>query len=204
MNSFILRRIRNIRLLFSHKYKISGISNRNISLLCNNCVGAMVLHDFGLRFNSPTVNLYLTPPDYLRFLCDLENNLTSDIKDISGKSSYPIGLLGGSIRIHFLHYANFEEAKEAWNRRVRRIDFSNLYVSMVAFGNVTEEMIAQFDKLPFKNKVVFVNKPMPAYQSAFYIRGFEKCSGVDRMAEFQSLFAKRYYDQFNWKRFLGL
>ena len=84
MNSFILRRIRNIRLLFSHKYKISGISNRNISLLCNNCVGAMVLHDFGLRFNSPTVNLYLTPPDYIRFLCDLETNLTSDIKDVSG------------------------------------------------------------------------------------------------------------------------
>ncbi len=204
MNSFILRRIRNIRLLFSHQYKISDDQKRNISLLCNNCVGAMVLHDLGLRFNSPTVNLYLTPPDYIRFLCDLETNLTSDIKDVSGKSSYPIGLLNDSIKIHFLHYANFEEAIDAWNRRVRRIDFSNLYVSMVAFGNVTEEMVAQFDKLPFEKKVVFVNKPMPAYKSAFYIRGFEKCSGVDRMAEFQSLFAKRYYDQFNWKRFLGL
>lgn len=165
----------------------------------------MVLHDLGLRFNSPTVNLYLPPPpDYIRFLCDLETNLTSDIKDVSGKSSYPIGLLNDSIKIHFLHYANFEEAIDVWNRRVRRIDFSNLYVSMVAFGNVTEEMVAQFDKLPFEKKVVFVNKPMPAYKSAFYICGFEKCSGVDRMAEFQSLFAKRYYDHFYWKRFLGL
>ena len=62
MNGFILRRIRNIRLLFSHQYKILDVSKRNISLLCNNCVGAMVLHDFGLRFNSPTVNLYLIPP----------------------------------------------------------------------------------------------------------------------------------------------
>lgn len=56
MNSFILRRIRNIRILFSHQYKISDDPKRNISLLCNNCVGAMVLHDLGLRFNSPTVN----------------------------------------------------------------------------------------------------------------------------------------------------
>lgn len=67
MNSFILRRIRNIRLLFSHQYKILDVSKRNISLLCNNCVGAMVLHDLGLRFNSPTVNLYLTPPRLYTF-----------------------------------------------------------------------------------------------------------------------------------------
>lgn len=30
------------------------------SLLCNNCTGGMILHDLGLPFNSPTVNLFFT------------------------------------------------------------------------------------------------------------------------------------------------
>ena len=33
------------------------------SVVCNNCNGAMVLHEFGLPFNSPFVNLWIPPSD---------------------------------------------------------------------------------------------------------------------------------------------
>ena len=36
-----------------------------------------------------------------------------------------------------------------------------------------ESILERFEKLPFKDKVIFVNKPFPQYKSAFYIRNFE-------------------------------
>lgn len=37
------------------------LKNRDFSLLSSNCNGVFILHDLGLRFNSPTVNLWITP-----------------------------------------------------------------------------------------------------------------------------------------------
>ncbi len=39
-----------------------------LSVISNNCLGGMVLHDRGLRFNSPTVNLWIPAHDYVRML----------------------------------------------------------------------------------------------------------------------------------------
>ena len=38
------------------------------SIICNNCTGAVILHDLGLPFNTPTVNLYFADPYEFIFL----------------------------------------------------------------------------------------------------------------------------------------
>lgn len=50
---------------------------------------------------------------------------------------YPVGMLKGNgtlpdIKIHFLHYRSFEEAREKWLERSGRLDFDNLCVVMQA------------------------------------------------------------------------
>lgn len=54
-----------------------------------------------------------------------------------GARRYPVGMLKGNgtlpdIKIHFLHYRSFEEAREKWLERSGRLDFDNLCVVMQA------------------------------------------------------------------------
>ena len=53
------------------------------SVICNNCTGAMVLHDYGIRFDTPTVNLFIRPKFYIEMLRDLSHYLNADIVNIS-------------------------------------------------------------------------------------------------------------------------
>lgn len=98
--------------------------------------------------------------------------------------SYPIGKLeiflsGGysknelstteSIEIFFLHYRSEKEAKEKWERRIKRINWDRLLVKFNDQNGCTEEHIKAFDALPYKNKVCFTVKEHP-YKSVVRIR----------------------------------
>lgn len=52
---------RNIRL----KKIRSRLLNKEFSIICNNCLGGLVTHDFLRPQLSPTVNLFIMPTDYL-------------------------------------------------------------------------------------------------------------------------------------------
>ena len=75
-------------------------------------------------------------------------------------SKYPIGLINNKIEIHFLHYKTEKEAKSKWNRRVKRINWNNLYIKMDDRDGCTLDIIKRFDQLPFKNKIFFQPKSM--------------------------------------------
>lgn len=55
--------------------------NTSVTVFSSNCFGAVVCHDFGMRFNSPMVNLFMMPDDYLRFLNNLKYYLSLDVID---------------------------------------------------------------------------------------------------------------------------
>ena len=48
--------------------QVRRLKNSGVTVFSSNCVGAVACHDLGMRFNSPTVNLFMKPADYLRFL----------------------------------------------------------------------------------------------------------------------------------------
>ncbi len=54
----------------------SRLANGAPSILANNCNGGVIAHDLGLRFRTPTVNLYFPFPDYIRFLQRLDHYLS--------------------------------------------------------------------------------------------------------------------------------
>lgn len=72
------------------------LKNQKFTLFCNNCLAGCILHDLGMKFNSPTINLYIPFPDYIEFLENLEYYLSVPIKDITNNSKYPIGWLESS------------------------------------------------------------------------------------------------------------
>ena len=40
------------------------LKNTDVTLIASNCNGCCILHDLGLKFNSPFVNLWVEPSDF--------------------------------------------------------------------------------------------------------------------------------------------
>ncbi|WP_032092918.1 DUF1919 domain-containing protein [Necropsobacter rosorum] len=173
------------------------LQNHNMSLLASNCNGALILHDLGERFNSPFVNLYLTPQDFIRYLQHMEYYQHHPLRFAAENTPYPIGYLD-DLTIHFMHYHSAQEAEAKWQERSRRIDPDNLFIMMTDRDGCRYQDLQAFDQLPFAHKVVFTRKPYADINSAFYIKGFEAQECVGDLFDYSGLFGKKYYDQFDY------
>ena len=143
--------------------KRKKLENNSPSIIASDCFGTFVYHNLGLRFNSPTINLFFSKGDFFEFVTHLKEYLDSDVIRVSDDSvNYPVGRLergDKSVRINFMHYKSFDEAREKWNERKKRVDFDNIYIISV-IQDATEEDIKKFDRLDWKNKML-VTKENP-------------------------------------------
>ncbi|MBQ8261292.1 MAG: DUF1919 domain-containing protein [Lachnospiraceae bacterium] len=180
------------------------LKNTNISLIASNCNGCLILHDLGLKFNSPFVNLWMKPTDYVRFLSNIHHYLSCDLFFVDEPDiSYPVGVLD-DVRIYFQHYKTSQDAKEKWLERSKRIDFENLFILFNDRDGCTYQNLVDFDALPYKNKVVFTHIPYPEFESAYYLKGFEKEESVGMCSNFKHKFSiKKYYDDFDYVKWFN-
>lgn len=173
------------------------LQNRSLSLFSSNCVGCLMLHDLGVQYNSPFVNLFLNAKDFIKYLKNPQKYNALEFKEISAGESYPVGMLG-DLTFHFVHYPSFAEAVSAFRRRVQRIDYENLFVILSERDGCTYEDLQEFDGLPYKNKVVFTHLPYEKIQSAFYIEGFETEDSLGNIITWDKIIGKRIYDRFDF------
>lgn len=188
-------------------YKIckrARVKCKNLTILSSNCNGTYIYHDLGLEFQSPTINLYFEMEDFLKFLSNLDHYLASELHEIkTSEFDYPVGILD-DIKIYFMHYSNFEEAKNKWIERCHRINPNNIVVIATNRNGCTENHIKEFDNLPYKKKVLFTHKEYKQYPSTFYIRGFESSDCVGILSNFMpTIRRRRYLDQFDYVNFIN-
>lgn len=172
------------------------LTNTGLSVLSSNCVGSLILHDLGLPFRSPFVNLYLTPQDFIRYLQNIPHYQQAQLHFMEN-TPYPLAQLD-DIQIHFLHYASAQQAQQKWQQRSLRIQFDNLFIMMTDRDGCRYEDLLAFEALPFKHKVVFTHKPYPQLSCAFYIKGFEQHQQVGDLFSYSGLLGQKYYDQFDY------
>ena len=179
------------------------LKNKTPTILSSNCNGAFILHDLECKFNTPTVNLYFGPKDFLKFISDPLPYLQSVPEEIPSVLPYPVGKLL-DIKVYFMHYKSFEEAKKKWIERSSRVDFNNCFVMMTDKNGCSYEDIVTFDRLPYKNKVIFTHRPYPEISSAFCIHGFEEENEVGILSDFKpGLWRRRWLDTFDYVSFLN-
>lgn len=174
------------------------------SILSSNCVGTIICHDMKLPWNSPTINLKMDMNDFVKFCENPDWYLRQKLLPLPDRHlPCPAGMLG-DIRIDFVHYLNFDDAAEQWERRKKRIDRENLFIMGSEKDGCTYETLQRFDRLPWKNKVVFTRKAYPEFRSAFPVRGFESCDELGTVTNFKPQFLKRrYLDDFDYVSFLN-
>ena len=135
----------------------------NFTLLTSDCMAGLIYHTMGRQFLSPTINMSIMDPDFLKLLSDYDYYFEHDIEFVES-SHYPIGYIGNGekrIKIRFEHYKSNEEAREKWFERGKRMT-DNIFV-VVADQNLTGEQMEQFrhleEHLPVKRKVMFTWNP---------------------------------------------
>lgn len=184
---------------FYLKGKRAKLKNKDFSLISSDCNGGCILHDLHIRFNSPFVNMWIGASDYVKLCRSFKEYMEKDLEFIKLEGTEcPVAKLG-DVTIYFQHYHSEKEALEKWLERKARINYDNLFFLMNDRNGCTEELLKQFDELPYENKAVFVNKKYDNIKSAVLIKGFEKSDCVGRCMDYlNKICIFKYYDQFNY------
>ncbi len=137
------------------------LKNPSPTVIADTCMGGLIYHNLGLKFTSPTINMWIPKDEYLDFLEDLRGFLSVDMTEVTDSGySYPVGMITcgeKSVHIYGNHYKSFDELRQKWNERKERVDYGNLFVIMLN-AEVTREEIERFEALPYENKLMVAGK----------------------------------------------
>ncbi len=207
-----LERIKSfIRWGFRHgfdKKNRKRLINKKFTILSSNCTGGVIYHALGVKFYSPTINLYFSAPDFIKFVKNPSKYIFGNMSLLdTTKYAYPV-IKCEDIIIYAVHYKSFEEFRNKWIKRSKRIDWNNCYIIMTERDNCTLNDIEEFDKLPYKNKVIFVHEQMPEIKSAYYIEGTEIENNTEHKVKALTDYVGkvsgiRYIDKFDYVSFLN-
>ena len=182
------------------------------SIICNNCVGGIIYHNLGIRFDSPTINLFIKGKEYLEFCKHLEYYSSCEMvqSQDSMKDGYPIGALIPNddehipVKIYFQHYRSFEEAKAKWIERFKRVDYDNTYYIWEFYDTVYDiSLMYEFDNLPLDNKIIITHRQFPELKNAFCISCYKDDKPTAKILEYDVLTGKRYLDEFDYVEFIN-
>lgn len=181
--------------------------NASPTLVCSNCTGGFLYHWLGLRFNSPFINLFLWPKDFVCALENWEEFISSEITEVASNAYYPVGQIitrGGVVHIHFMHYNSFNEAIIKWNERKARMEKDPDKIGfMLTNWEDDISILKRFSKLPFRNKIAFtpgVNYNIPC---TYNLKGLEKIKTPKQVYYTQKFNGKRFIDQFDYIEFIN-
>jgi uncharacterized protein (DUF1919 family) len=175
------------------------LGGMGICFLSSNCVGSRLSLLAGEPFNSPTVNLWMAPGDFLQFVERIEDYkaLGGDFQlsdTASTEHGYPVADLGGEtglprIRVYFQHFHSLDEAVSAWTRRFNRLDLDRVVLTFTDRDGATEEDLRRFDALPYV-KIAFTSRTLDGVACAVQVPGYEHAAEVgDLFSDWQQLAA---------------
>lgn len=160
------------------------LKSTDFTIISNNCWAGDVYRYLGLPYQTPTVGMYFFSKEYIRLLSNIEYYFSLPLQQMEfkdsryqdelsrkGQQNVPLAKLG-DVEIVLLHYKNWEEAKEKWDRRVKRINPKALIVKFSRQNLCTDEDVNDFLRLPFKKKIFFNNLPTEAPDTV-YLPGSE-------------------------------
>lgn len=131
---------------------------------------------FGIKYNTPTVGLYISDSDFIRFCLDLPFYLHQPIKFIPPQESpaylevcrwgnlnpqnndhfsFPVGMIG-DVTLWFMHYGSIEEAESKWVRRASRVNINDILIKWSQRYTDDDDTVNHFLEIPY-NKIGIVD-----------------------------------------------
>ena len=177
------------------------LKNQDFSFLVPNCLGGILLHDLGLRFLTPTVNLMMNQKDFLRFVLQLDCYLAARLQFLPRpEGDCPRAVLvpenGSPITIYFTHYPTEEEAERKWYERAKRINRDNLFVFLEERDGIGREDLEKLAGLPVRGIVAFTCNQYPDLPYCVYLEKYHRDGEVGNILRKSYLDDSREYEHF--------
>lgn len=141
----------------------------DLSIFAMNCSGGFLYHSLNMKFHSPFINMWISAPDYLKFLRNPRNYVEQSLQFVRYDYGLPV-FLWGDLFVTLSSQSKYVKqapkfAIEKWQERCARIRWDNLFV--MAFTD-DPSYLEEFDALPYEYKVCFTSFPSKL-ESAFYV-----------------------------------
>ena len=139
--------------------KYVKIRENRISIVSQMCFGGILYHRLGMKFLSPTVNLFFNEGDFVKLTENFENYMSLEVRYLKEgfndflNREYPVGYLK-DIEIHFNHDTDFMAAKDKWVKRRERINYEKLlFVSYTE----NEETADRLSSMEGRRQLIFTS-----------------------------------------------
>lgn len=192
-----------IRKMYNKRYELKlrkRLKNNNFSIICSNCIGGIIYHRLDKKFLSPTINLWMHQFDFLKFVLNLKEYISKDLKFIESEYNYPVAMLG-DITIYFNHSKTEEEAKLNWDTRKIRINYDNIFIIMYDRDGITKEDIKKLEQVNCKNKIVLSDREYSDIDYVLTIKpNYDKINGQQYLDKdiFDKRTFEKYFDFVKW------
>lgn len=148
-----------------------------VTILSDDCWGGYVYHRLKLPFSSPLINILWDESEYLEFIQDPIFYLGTELQVVREgdfkKGLAPVAQLGNAernVKLRLIHNTSFAQAKEQWDRRIKRVNTGNLFVK-IGIGKLWGEWQHIFSDVPYK-KISFCSEEC-ASDYNFFTERFE-------------------------------
>lgn len=172
INSRCKGKIKSIQKQKLIKNAKNKLNNRDFTIISQNCTGGVFYHDMGMKFLSPTINLHMKAPDYIKFIKNIEFYMKQNLEMRYGEF-YPIGKLY-DIEVYFNHYNTCKEAASKWNERKNRINYNKLIVIMTDRDGFTSNEMKEFKEVKYKKLLFTGNIEFKDEKDVVYYPEFEE------------------------------
>ena len=154
-----------------------------ISMISQNCIGGVLMHDFA------------------SFCENLPGNLKIDLQEKKDETdhAFPVAKLG-ELELIAVHYKTFDDFRNAWNRRRQRVNLNRILLIMTDRDGFTADLLPRIAKLPYE-KVLFSHVDYPEYDFVCKIPGFENAQTVGSVTDFMGMSGKRLYAHCNFRKY---
>lgn len=120
------------------------LGDAGFSIVSNDCWAAELYKRLRRPFNTPFVGNFIFGPDFTRLVTNLDQYLREPLKmGVSSRyvasPTYPIGVIGEDVEIHFLHYTSSDDAKEKWQRRLERFEWGAVRIKVSAGKDLIDD-----------------------------------------------------------------
>lgn len=191
--------------------RIVRLKNNTPTIISNNCIAGVIYHDLNLQFMSPTINLWISEDDYFYFVEHFEEYINCIPVQSELIRDYPVAKIcwnGRDIHLHCVHYSSFEEARDKWIERAKRVNLDNVFVFFEFPYQVSSdsEVVKQFLSIKYKNKIMLTKCRGSDIEdrSIYHLKSFDYHMYPGKTVHYCNYINhKRYLDLFDYVSFLN-
>jgi uncharacterized protein (DUF1919 family) len=144
------------------------------------------------------VGLLIHTEDFLEFASHLDYYLHCEPEEWSDDAvTYPVGVLrrgDTSVRLYFMQYGSFDEARSKWVRRAARVDPDDMCVIMEHPEPLSRETFERFRAIPCEHKRIITGET--AFEDDLIVHSdiYGENYLPGRLISFKDTFTRYLYD----------